>query len=289
LTPKRGRPVPHRIRPVFADRSEHRESADLGATVRSALEASQCLVVLCSPDAARSKWVDAEVRLFKSLGRAKRVLALILEGEPNASDRGGEDSECFPPALRHRVDESGSLTVERIEPVAADVRPAGDAPSIARLKIVAGVLGVPFDALRQRERIRGRRRLVWTSCRGLVSLGLAMFLRCACGRKDEALARQLAEKGFADWKAGQQNTALAWMLAALDQAPDGREIAAAILAPEREGREANSARRDDQPLVGGRYGQRDEPVQPPASVESQAFSSAETEPTYGSQRSSISS
>ncbi|MHC5012351.1 MAG: TIR domain-containing protein, partial [Planctomycetota bacterium] len=157
--PGRDGPVPRRLFPVFRDREELPLSSDLGASIEHALEASRYLVVICSPDAASSRWVNEEVRFFKSLGREDRVLAIILRGRPNASDDpAGADEECFPPALRHRLDEQGRLTAERTEPVGGDLRPGGDGWTRALLKAVAGATGMGFDAFVRRDRRRRRRR-----------------------------------------------------------------------------------------------------------------------------------
>jgi MTH538 TIR-like domain (DUF1863) len=47
-------PVPKRITPIFRDRWDADASADLGATLQAALQASDALIVLCSPAAACS-------------------------------------------------------------------------------------------------------------------------------------------------------------------------------------------------------------------------------------------
>ncbi|MBL7980112.1 MAG: toll/interleukin-1 receptor domain-containing protein [Bacteroidetes Order II. Incertae sedis bacterium] len=56
--------VPKRLYPIFRDKDELPTSADLGERLNNALENSGYLVVICSPHAARSEWVDAEVRHF---------------------------------------------------------------------------------------------------------------------------------------------------------------------------------------------------------------------------------
>ena len=90
-------------------------------------------------------------------------MALIASGEPNASDKQQAGAaECFPKALRYRLDKTGKLGNERVEPIAADIRPGQDTRYIASLRIVAGILGVDFDALRKRDRIRQRRRTALT-------------------------------------------------------------------------------------------------------------------------------
>jgi eukaryotic-like serine/threonine-protein kinase len=108
------RTIPRRLVPIFRDRDELPSAGDLSEKIREALKASHALIVVCSPYAAVSQWVNEEVRTFKALGRSQRVFPLIIDGEPNASDEGklGE-LECFPPALRFAVDADGTLTNRR--------------------------------------------------------------------------------------------------------------------------------------------------------------------------------
>jgi hypothetical protein len=58
--------------------------ADLTRNIRQALENSALLVVICSPRAVQSRFVAEEIRYFKELGKADRILALMIDGEPNA-------------------------------------------------------------------------------------------------------------------------------------------------------------------------------------------------------------
>src|SRR4029079_15394494 len=60
--PGRDEPVPRRLFPIFRDRAELPRSSDWGASIEDALRVSRYLIVLCSPDAARSHWVNEEVR-----------------------------------------------------------------------------------------------------------------------------------------------------------------------------------------------------------------------------------
>lgn len=157
--PSRDGAVPARLFPVFRDREELPGSASLGDSITGALTASRYLVVVCSPRSAVSRWVNEEIKTFKALGREDRILCLIVDGEPNAVDRPESGQlECFPEAVRHRVDRDGRILPDRVEPIAADLRPSGDGRANARLKVLAGVLGVGFDELAQRELQRARRR-----------------------------------------------------------------------------------------------------------------------------------
>jgi hypothetical protein len=102
--------------------------------------------------------VEEEVRAFKKWHGRDRIIALIATGVPNASDRSEPGAECFPHGMRFDVD--GDSPPVRVEPIAADIRPEGDGRQRALLKIVAGLLGVGFDDLYQREKRRQKRRQV---------------------------------------------------------------------------------------------------------------------------------
>jgi hypothetical protein len=166
-----GQTIPQRLIPIFRDREELPSAGDLGEKIREALEASHALVVVCSPHAARSPWVNEEVRAFKALGRSHRVFPLIVDGEPYASGRYSGPEECFPPALRFAVAADGVVTSQRADPLAADVRDGKDGRSNARLKLIAGILGVGFDHLRRRELARQRRKNLMASL-SLIGAGL---------------------------------------------------------------------------------------------------------------------
>lgn len=167
--------IPRRLRPIFRDREELPSASDLGVLVEQALKAAQFLIVICSPNSAISKWVNEEVLSFKKLGRTSRILCIIVDGEPNATDLPGRQSEeCFCEALRFHIDDDLRLSNRRAEPVAADARKNGDGRRLARLKLVAGLLGVGLDELRQRDlQQRNRRMAVFST---VLAAGMALTL-----------------------------------------------------------------------------------------------------------------
>ncbi len=181
--------IGRRLPPVFQDREELAASSNLGASVLAALEQSACLIVICSPNGARSRWVNEEIRTFTALGRRDRIQCLIVGGEPNATTLAGMDPalESLPPAL---FEDDGQ------EPLASDIRPGQDGRQAAKLKLLAGVLGVDYDQLRQRDAARRQRRMVMitgASAAGFVVMtGLAVSAVMARTEaiKQRDLARQ---------------------------------------------------------------------------------------------------
>jgi tetratricopeptide (TPR) repeat protein len=155
--------VPARIRPIFRDRDDLSSAVDLEDTVKQALSDSENLLLICSPEAAASQWVNAEIRYFAGLDRAGRIFCIIVSGEAAAD---GSMAECFPPALEE---------VGLREPLAADVRKWADGKYVAKLKLIAGLLDIRLDELRQRDLQRRRKRQVLTSLGIAVALTLAVM------------------------------------------------------------------------------------------------------------------
>jgi len=181
------------LRPVFLDRAELPSSSDLAVSVRTALEASDALIVVCSGAAAQSRWVNEEVRTFKALGRGARIFCFVVDGQLGSGS-------SFPPALRYVVE--GGLVTERPapEPLAADVRSGGDDRAAAALKIIAGLLGVPLDHLRQREAARRQRRLALVAA--LSAIGCVVFAAIsvvALRARAEAERQSLTARRTADF------------------------------------------------------------------------------------------
>jgi tetratricopeptide (TPR) repeat protein len=183
-------PVPERLAPVFRDREELATATNLGETLTRALAESATQIIICSPAAARSRWVNEEILTFKRLGREDRIFCLIVSGEPGASARPGTaDEECFPNALIHRMGPDGELTGERSEPIAADVRPGKDGRNDAKLKLIAGLVGVSLDELKQREAQRRHRRAMLLVAASLAGMAITSTLATTAW-----LARNEAER-----------------------------------------------------------------------------------------------
>ncbi len=170
----RGEIIPERIDSVFKAEPELPDNANLSAEMRQALEQSICLIVVCSPRSAKSLRVNETVRYFKQFGRGKQILPIVIAGEPHVSDgsqpnRSAED-ECLVPALRHPVRPDGTLEVtkraakyifvdarhgvEKREILAKDHRTAEADLEMAKIQLIALLLGVGFNGLWWREQKR---------------------------------------------------------------------------------------------------------------------------------------
>lgn len=178
-------PLERRLPPVFQDREELAASSDLANSVCQALQEAHSLIVICSTSGAQSRWVNEEVREFAALGRREQIQCLIVP-EPGNSDQLVGPGEIFPPALL----EFGG------EPLAADARKTGDGKRAAFLKLVAGIVGVRYDELRQREQARRHKRLLAVATAASIGLllmaGLTVF--AFISRADAVRQRDIARQ-----------------------------------------------------------------------------------------------
>ncbi|MBR0137400.1 MAG: TIR domain-containing protein, partial [Erysipelotrichaceae bacterium] len=142
---------------VFRDREELPLSRDLSKDIYDALDNSEWLIVIASPDYIESKWCNAELDYFLSLERKDRVLTVLANGRP---------WEAFPEQISF-TEENGVKI--RKEPMAADVRDDDIKESLKKLdreklRLLAPMLDVRYDDLVQRERRRKTRiAAIWAT------------------------------------------------------------------------------------------------------------------------------
>ncbi len=181
------------LHPIFKDREEEAAGGSVGAAIEAALDASEVLIVICSPRSAQSMWVNHEIAWFKTHKDKANILALIVDGEPGAASVAGREAEeCFPKTLTHKIGADLQPTDEWEDaPLAADARPSGDGKRGAKLKLAAALLGVGLDALVRRDERRRtiRRRFVTSAAFGLAAVlgGLSIF---AFNQRDAAVVAQ---------------------------------------------------------------------------------------------------
>lgn len=150
---------PRRLGRVFRDEDEIPASSNLSDQIENALSRSDALIVVASRETPKSRWIDREVRYFQERGLGDRIFVLLIDGEP---------SSAFP----------APLLADDEEPIAADVRPRSDASAgklraMARLRIIAALLGCAYDDLRRRDSQR-RRRAILAATAGAVALVAAV-------------------------------------------------------------------------------------------------------------------
>ena len=159
------------IRPVFRDRGTL-TSGVLNDELRSHLEASKYLVVLCSPNSAQSEWVSDEIKVFMEMGRLDKIVPFIINGTPQDyrhADIGQPlMGECFPLALRQWNRDHPDKNLLGIA-VSDDGKTNRQK---AFIRLVAHLLGIGFDTLWQRHKRYLRRLIVFLSVLAVIALTL---------------------------------------------------------------------------------------------------------------------
>ena len=181
-------PVPRRVGRIFRDRDETRTADDIETVIAGELKRSEQLIVLCTPDVVDpGSWVPREIALFATLRPGAKIHAVIGRGEPPG---------IFPDQLL-RPRSGGGVS----EPLAADLRPrrAGgrDGRRRAVVKLVAGMLGVEFDQLWQRDVARRRRIQAAMALGVLVAAGALGYYTHLSALQDGNVMAQLASEARA--------------------------------------------------------------------------------------------
>lgn len=163
---------------VFRDQDELPIANNLTENIRIALDHSEFLIVVCTPDTPGSVWVQREIAYFREHHDENHVLAILADGTPETS---------FPPQLTEIRDVNGRVT-DVIEPLAANIV----APTKARrnrlfrtesLRILASLIGCPYDSLYRREQRRRMRQ--FAAGVAVVGVILAVFIGVLLNRNAE--------------------------------------------------------------------------------------------------------
>ncbi len=175
---------------VFRDQEELPLSSNLGADIETALDNSDWFIAICSPRYLKSQWCLREMEYFIEHKGRDRVLTVLVEGEPETS---------FPEMLRFTPGEQEGA--KEIEPLAADVRAEslhGMRKKLTqeKLRILAPMLGLRYDDLKQRARQRRRKQIAAAAAAFLALAGVltGILLRNAALRQEALLQQQAAEE-----------------------------------------------------------------------------------------------
>jgi len=86
--------IPKRLKPVCRDKTDL-STGELYQIIHDKLDESRFLIVVCSPEATKSEYINDEIRYFADKYGKDRICPLIVKGTPYSND----GDECFPEAL----------------------------------------------------------------------------------------------------------------------------------------------------------------------------------------------
>ena len=143
--------LPERISPIYEYKSEA-GGGRLKEVIWKGLTSSKYLIVICSPRATKSEWLNNGIRYFVESGQEENIIPFIVEGKPKADN---PEEECFPSELL-------KLTGDR-ELRGININEMGR--DAAAVKVASALLEVKFDTLwRRHEKEKSRRKtIVWAS------------------------------------------------------------------------------------------------------------------------------
>ncbi|ANZ38541.1 hypothetical protein BBK82_23245 [Lentzea guizhouensis] len=179
---------------VFLDDASLSANPGLWTSIEAALGRSRWLVLLASPEAAASTWVNREVDWWLAHRSAQQVLVVLTSGEYSSS---------VPPSLRVALGQEPRWVDLRWLRSAGQVDPSNPRLREAVADIASAVRGVPKDDL-VGEHIRQHRRTVRLA-RGavaalvLLTVGVLIAAFLAVGQRDSARAqaRTASARGLA--------------------------------------------------------------------------------------------
>lgn len=214
-----------RIQRIFRDKEELPISSDINDNITQALENSDYLIVICSPDTADSIWVQREIEVFLKTHEKDKVLTVLAGGEPQ---------DVIPKILQYRevetVDETGQVIRTQVpaEPLSCDFREYPRKRKEEFPRLLAAMLDCTYDDLRQRQRRRQRRQilaaflavLVLVSTIAVYALDRAARIQQEARNTQIAQSRYLAQVSGDLLQSGQRETAIQIALAALPNETD---------------------------------------------------------------------
>ncbi len=148
---KKEKDVPKRIRPIFRDKTDH-SLGPIEEIFYKELEDSKFLIVVCSPESAKSEWVGKEINYFVSLGREKNIIPFIIKGIPNSNE---EKTECYHNELKNIDEPSGTNINEKGQGCKLKKREK------AYIFLIARILGLKPDTLYRRHKRRKRKHILF--------------------------------------------------------------------------------------------------------------------------------
>jgi WD40 repeat protein len=167
---------------VFIDKASLSANPGLWTTIEATLSDSEFFILMASPRAAQSVWVQREVERWLALGRADHLLMVLTDGEivwrPDARDFDWDQTDAVPTSLRGAMAE---------EPLYIDMRWAQTGTTLslsdarfgdAVASLASRVRGVPKDDL-YGEHVTQQKRFVAFRRAGIAALAVLTVVAVA--------------------------------------------------------------------------------------------------------------
>jgi hypothetical protein len=176
---------------ICRDETDFTSEGDLGSAIRAKLQASSKLLVVCSPTAKESPWVEREIATFRAARNAtgnENIIALLHKGDDPVRE------SAFPQNLLTGGDEP--LAVEFRSNRFTSKEYTQYTGTDGALRIIAPLLGVEYPVLKNRhaqyERQRLRRNFAVSTVLAVVFLILSVVAFVQYRRAEQERAAAVA-------------------------------------------------------------------------------------------------
>ena len=152
---------------VFRDKEELPLSNDLTQDIYEALDASEFLIVVCTPQTPESLWVDREIEHFLTKHDRDHIITVLAAGTAE---------ESIPRRITEVYGPDGVTVVDRREPLCAWLVDSNERKILRNLnkeflRLVAAILEKPYDSIRQRQKLYRQRRIL-AACGAVAAVSL---------------------------------------------------------------------------------------------------------------------
>lgn len=118
------------LKPIFRDDNDL-IPGELDINIKSTIEKTEYLIVLCSKESANSKWVNDEIFYFSKMRNYHYIIPVIID------DVEKPEKECFPPSLRKIIKKHELLAINYVE-LGLD---------LTCVKIISYILGIKLNKM----------------------------------------------------------------------------------------------------------------------------------------------
>ena len=206
--------IDHKHFRIFMDKNEMAYSGSLPEAISQALRESEYLIVICSPNAVKSDWVNPEIEEFLKINPQsyEKIFPIIIDGIPDSKNK-NDPQEAFPQSLQDlSINKNNTLFAANIKD--CDDKKTFFEPTCREkeyLRIVALLLKVEYALINDRfKRVKVRNRWIKIAtilAIVLLTIGLAIEWQTVQHEKEvkSSFLSQKAEIAFRQHNCNQAN------------------------------------------------------------------------------------
>lgn len=201
---------------IFRDENDF-TGTDYHKAINKHLQNSRKLIVICTPEARISRYVNDEIRIFSEINGSEHIIPILLDGLPNnEATELQEANKAFPEALVNCMQMPLAIDYRDFR-LGSDKVNKGKFVSVW-FSLLANLYDIGRNEIEQREKKRQARiRNLWIGGLSVISVVLLVFLYLTIEQRDKA-QHALAVSEFREAQRYYDNENLPSTLAYLAQA-----------------------------------------------------------------------